>query len=207
MPAAASTSSNSQQLENEIICKHQNTIELCKRLNLSPEATMMVVNVGNLDHNVEEESEYVSRTGVREDIDKIGKAKVARHTALNQLPKWIQVDGREDVSLMPGTTKEKETHYTITVQPGGHYLTNFVKPKSTPEAKIGAEVLCNKLIEALNPYNGTASTFGMNADGTGKIFYLLCLIKFLHHDKHFGIAFIIVNELRNNQMGILMKVL
>ena len=132
----------------------------------------MVVNVGNLDHNVEDETQYVSRTGVRADIDKIGKIKVAQHTAQNQKPKWIQADGREDMSLMPGTFKDKESHYTVTVQPGGHYLTQFTKPKSEvrPGAPKSAEVLCNKLIEALNPYNGTESVFGMNADGTGKIF-------------------------------------
>ena len=169
------TASTSQQLENENICKHQHTIELCKRLKLSPQATMMMVNVGNLDHNVEDEAEYVGRSKVMTDIDNIGKIRVAQHTAANQHPKWIQTDGREDVSLMPGTTKAKETHYTITVQPGGKYLTNFTKPKTEGKTP-GAQVLCNKLIEALNPYNGTASVFGINTDGTGKILYFLILI-------------------------------
>ena len=158
-----------QQHEDENICKHQHTIELCKRLKLSPDATMMIVNVGNIDHNVDDETEFVSRTQIRGKIDQIGKIRVAQHTAQNQLPKWIQVDGREDVTLMLGTTTEKETHYTITVQPGGHYLTNFVKPKSKPGSPVGAEILCKKLIDALNPYNGTASTFGLNADGTGNL--------------------------------------
>ena len=82
--------------------KFQNTLDVCGKLGLSPQAIMMVINAGNLDRGIVDEDEYTSESTVSRWQEINGEIKVAEHTSESQGGEWFQVDGRKDTVLLPG---------------------------------------------------------------------------------------------------------